>query len=158
MPGVTTHADSFRPITLLSAAAFCNSTCLRVTDPMLPMLAHDFHTSVGEASAVVTCFAFAYGVSQLVYGPFGDRFGKYRLVCIAMTLSAVAIAGGAVAQTLAQLAALRLLAGITTAGISPSRWPMSATPFPTRDAKPCLRECCQASFWVSSAVRPREAC
>ena len=117
MPGVTTHVDSFRPITLLSAAAFCNSTCLRVTDPMLPMLAHDFHTSAGEASAVITCFAFAYGVSQLVYGPFGDRFGKYRLVCIAMTLSAVAIAGGAVAQTLAQLAALRLLAGITTAGV-----------------------------------------
>jgi len=84
---------------------------------MLPMLAQDFQVTTGAASAVVTSFALAYGISQLAYGPFGDRFGKYRIVCVAMTLSAFAIAAGAAARSLPQLAMLRLLAGVTTAGV-----------------------------------------
>ena len=106
-----------RPIALLSAAAFCVSSCLRVTDPMLPQLAHDFRVSTGAASVVVTAFTFAYSLSQLAFGPIGDRFGKYRVLTIAMALSAFAIAAGAAAQSLHQLAALRLLAGVTTAGM-----------------------------------------
>jgi len=81
------------------------------------MLAQDFRVTTGAASAVVTAFALGYGVSQLAYGPIGDRFGKYRIICVAMTLSAVAIAAGAAARSLPQLAALRLLAGVTTAGV-----------------------------------------
>ena len=106
-----------RPIDLLSAAAFCVAGCLRVTDPMLPQFAHDFRVSTGEASVVVTAFAFAYGGCQLLYGPIGDRVGKYRVICATMAASSVAIAAGAAARSLFQLAALRLLAGATTAGV-----------------------------------------
>ena len=106
-----------RPIALLSAAAFCVSSCLRITDPMLPLLAHDFRVSTGAASVVVSAFTFAYSLSQLAFGPIGDRFGKYRVLCIAMALSACTIAAGSTAQSLRELAALRLLAGITTAGV-----------------------------------------
>lgn len=111
------QATATRPIALLSAAAFCVSSCLRITDPMLPLLAHDFRVSTGAASVVVSAFTFAYSLSQLAFGPIGDRFGKYRVLCIAMALSACAIAAGAAAQSLRELAALRLLAGITTAGV-----------------------------------------
>jgi YNFM family putative membrane transporter len=106
-----------RPIVLLSAAAFCVSSCLRITDPMLPLLAHDFRVSTGAASVVVSAFTLAYSLSQLAFGPIGDRFGKYHVLSIAMALSACAIAAGAAAQSLRELAALRLLAGITTAGV-----------------------------------------
>jgi MFS transporter, YNFM family, putative membrane transport protein len=84
---------------------------------MLPQLAHDFAVSTGAASVVITAFSSAYGLCQLAYGPLGDRFGKYRVLSIAMTLSAIAIAAGAAAQSLRELAALRLLAGATTAGV-----------------------------------------
>lgn len=110
-------ASGSRPIVLLSAAAFCVSSCLRITDPMLPLLAHDFRVSAGAASLVVSAFTLGYSLSQLAFGPIGDRFGKYRVLSIAMALSACAIAAGAAAQSLHQLAALRLLAGITTAGV-----------------------------------------
>jgi predicted MFS family arabinose efflux permease len=106
-----------RPIVLLSAAAFCVASCLRITDPMLPRLAHDFRVSAGAASVVVTAFSFAYGLCQLGFGPIGDRFGKYRVLAIAMALSALAVAAGAAAQSLRELAALRMLAGMTTAGV-----------------------------------------
>jgi YNFM family putative membrane transporter len=84
---------------------------------MLPLLAHDFRVSIAAASVVVTAFTFSYALSQLAFGPIGDRFGKYRVLSIAMTLSACTIAAGAAAQSLRELAALRLLAGITTAGV-----------------------------------------
>ena len=114
--GVSAPATSTRPIALLSAAAFCVAGCLRITDPLLPQLARDFGVSTGQASVVVTAFALAYGTCQLLYGPIGDRLGKYRVVCVTMAASAVVIAAGAASTSLFQLAALRLLAGVTTAG------------------------------------------
>lgn len=109
--------NSARPIALLSAAAFCVASCFRITDPLLPQLAHDFHVTPGAASVVVMAFSLSYGVCQLAYGPIGDRFGKYPVLTTAVTLSALAIAAAAGAQSLRALAVMRLLAGATTAGV-----------------------------------------
>ena len=65
-------------IVALSIAAFGAAAGTRVTDPMLPVLARDFGVGIGTAASVVTMFTAAYGVFQLVYGPVGDRLGKYR--------------------------------------------------------------------------------
>ena len=112
-------APSLRPIVALTAASFCVGACLRITDPLLPRIAQEFAASMGAASIVVTAFSIAYGLCQIVYGPIGDRFGKYRLITLAMTVSAVTIAAAAWAQSLGALAALRLLAGATTAAVVP---------------------------------------
>lgn len=45
---------------------------------MLPQLAEAFSKTTGQAASVVTVFTIAYGVVQLVYGPLGDYYGKYR--------------------------------------------------------------------------------
>ena len=67
-------------IVALSIAAFGAAAGTRVTDPMLPVLARDFGVGIGTAASVVTMFTAAYGVFQLVYGPVGDRLGKYRVI------------------------------------------------------------------------------
>jgi YNFM family putative membrane transporter len=110
---------SLRPIVVLSAAAFCVAACLRITDPLLPDVAHAFGVDVGTASVMVTAFSLAYGLSQIIYGPIGDRFGKYAVIAAAVTLSAVTIAAAATAQTLTALALLRFAAGATTAAVLP---------------------------------------
>jgi MFS transporter, YNFM family, putative membrane transport protein len=112
-------ARTLRPIMLLSTAAFCASTCLRITDPLLPAVANAFAVSTSRASVIVTAFALAYGLSQIIYGPIGDRFGKYSVITLAVTLSAVVIAAAASAHSLAALALFRLVAGLTTAAILP---------------------------------------
>lgn len=52
----------------------------RICDPMLPELSHVFDAPISEVAHVVSLFAIAYGLMQLLYGPVGDRWGKYRVV------------------------------------------------------------------------------
>jgi predicted MFS family arabinose efflux permease len=92
---------------------------MRVADPLLPQVAEEFSSSVSEASIIVTAFSLAYGVCQLVFGPVGDRFGKYRLVAITILLSAFGVSACAFAPSLATLGAARLLSGATAAAIIP---------------------------------------
>jgi predicted MFS family arabinose efflux permease len=106
-------------VLLLSLAAFASGISLRVTDPLLPRLATEFGVSLGTASYVVTSFSIAYGVSQLLFGPLGDRFGKYLVIawaCVACSITATLCA---LAPNFPLLLVARLLAGGTAAAIIP---------------------------------------
>jgi len=78
---------------------------------MLPQLAEEFEVSVSGASVVMTAYALAYAGSLLLQGPFGDRFGKLRVVTIGMALAGLASIGCALAWDIGSLAAMRLATG-----------------------------------------------
>lgn len=92
---------------------------MRVCDAMLPILAQEFRLSTREASRVIWAFALAYGVSQLVYGPLGDRHGKLRTIAFATLACALSNAGAAASSSFEWLLAARCVAGATAAGIIP---------------------------------------
>ena len=92
---------------------------LRVNDALLPQLAREFGVSLGQASQVIGLFAIAYGVSQLFFGPLGDRFGKYRVIAWATSACAMASLASALAPDFLVLRATRVLAGATAAAIIP---------------------------------------
>ena len=73
---------------LLAVAGFASQAQVRVMDSLLPQIAADLHTTVGAAAMVVTAYAVTHGSIQLVIGPVGDRFGKYRTVAVACAPSA----------------------------------------------------------------------
>lgn len=129
---------TLRPIMLLSTAAFCASTCLRITDPLLPEVAQSFAVSTAHASIIVTAFALAYGLAQIIYGPIGDRFGKYSVITLAVTLSAAVIAAASTAHSLAALALFRLVAGMSTAAILPLSLAYVGDAVPYRLRQPVL--------------------
>ncbi len=106
-------------IIALSLAAFASGISLRLTDPLLPLFAREFSISPGRAAAVITAFSIAYGLSQLFFGPVGDRFGKYRVIAWACAACAVTTSLCGLAQGFSQLVAARLLAGATAAAIIP---------------------------------------
>jgi YNFM family putative membrane transporter len=108
-----------RAIALLSVGSFVSAATMRLADPLLPQVAGEFQSSVSEASIIVTAFSVAYGLCQLIYGPVGDRFGKYRLVAIMVLLSAFGVSACAFAPSLGLLGAARLLSGATAAAIIP---------------------------------------
>jgi predicted MFS family arabinose efflux permease len=110
---------SRRSVALLSAAAFCSAATARVGDPLVPQVAAEFARTAGDAGLIVTAFTFAYGLCQLLYGPLGDRFGKYRLVAIMTVLSALTVGACAGADSLAALSLRRLLGGATVAALIP---------------------------------------
>lgn len=117
--GPMTEAPIFRPIALLSGAAFASVATMRVTDPLLPQVARDFDVTAGEASVIVTAFSLAYGVCQLIYGVLGDRFGKYRLITLATFASAFTVAAAGFVGSLELLSAARLASGATAGAIVP---------------------------------------
>lgn len=106
-------------IVALALAAFASGISLRLTDPLLPLFARDFSISTGQAAAVITAFSIAYGLSQLFFGPVGDRFGKYRVIAWACAACAVTTSLCGLAQGFSQLVIARLLAGATAAAVIP---------------------------------------
>jgi predicted MFS family arabinose efflux permease len=108
-----------RSIMLLAVAGFASQAQVRVTDSLLPQIAADFHSTVGAAAIVVTSYAIAHGSIQLVIGPVGDRFGKYRTVALMCAVGTVLVALCGLAASLPQLALARLATGAAAGWIIP---------------------------------------
>src|SRR5258707_3694197 len=92
---------------------------MRVTDAMLPRIAADFDVGIAGAAAVITVFAIAYGVMQMVFGPLGDRYGKLRVIASASGAAAVASAACFSVGEFTALVAARAVAGGFCAWIFP---------------------------------------
>jgi predicted MFS family arabinose efflux permease len=103
----------------LSISAFGSGISMRVSDPLLPGLAKEFSLTLGHAALVITVFAIVYGFSQLVFGPLGDRFGKYRVIAWGTLACALTTALCALAPTFELLLVARGLAGASAAAIIP---------------------------------------
>jgi predicted MFS family arabinose efflux permease len=92
---------------------------VRVTDSLLPQIAADLGVTVGATSIVVTVYLLAHGSVQLVIGPIGDRFGKYRCMALAAAVSTVMVAICGIAPSLPVLIGARLGSGLSTGWIIP---------------------------------------
>jgi predicted MFS family arabinose efflux permease len=116
------HLDaSFsQALRVMGLASFAAMASMRWCDAMLPALARDFSSTSGQAAGVVSAFALAYGVMQLVYGPLGDRIGKQRMVAIATLACTIGAVASALAPSLGWLTVARALSGATAAGIVPT--------------------------------------
>ena len=106
-------------ITALALAALASGVSMRLADALLPRLAREFEVSLGQASQVVTVFAVAYGLAQLLFGPLGDRFGKYRVIGWSCAASALTALLCALAHSHDALMAARLLAGASSSAVIP---------------------------------------
>ena len=92
---------------------------MRVCDPMLPGLAEEFGVDTAHAAHVITYFAIAYGIFQIVHGPIGDRLGKYRVISTATLLAALGSFTCAIAPSLNALVAARFMTGAIAAAVIP---------------------------------------
>lgn len=108
-----------RAVFLLSLAAFASAASLRATDPLLPLIADEYAVTAGAASAAVTAFALSYGLLQVVCGPLGDRYGRYRTIAAAALVSAFGSAACALAPSLGALVAARFVSGATIGAFIP---------------------------------------
>jgi len=108
-----------RTVLLLSFATFSSMVAQRICDAMLPELARAFDTGLAQAAQVVSLFAVAYGVAQLVYGPLGDRLGKFRIVAWATLGCGVGSVLAALAGNLNALVLARMATALAAAGVIP---------------------------------------
>jgi predicted MFS family arabinose efflux permease len=138
-PAPAAHAlapGTHTTILLLSFGAFFSGAALRICDALLPRLAHDFDRTAGSAGLVIISFSVAYGLMQLLFGPLGDRYGKARMVCIALFGCAAGSLASALAQGFDSLVVLRIVWGMAAAGVIPlsMAWIGDAVPYEQRQA------------------------
>jgi predicted MFS family arabinose efflux permease len=115
----TLSAATRRSILLLSFATFSSMVAQRICDAMLPELARTFAVSLAQAARVVSVFAVVYGLSQLVYGPLGDRLSKYGIVTVATLGCSVGSIVAVFSASLDVLLLARVMVALGAAAIIP---------------------------------------
>ena len=99
---------------------FLVGTELFVFSPLLPTLAVNYDVSSSVAGLSVTTFSLAYMISAPLFGHVSDRVGKRRVLICCLVAFSTANLLTASATSFRWLIALRLFAGASAGGISPS--------------------------------------
>lgn len=113
--------DSFdrQRLMLLCLASFASIVSMRMCDPLLQAFVAAFSVSTGEAARTVSWFALAYGSMQLLFGPLGDRYGKFRVISIAVLACTLGNILASLSGSWSMLLAARTISGAAAAGIIP---------------------------------------
>ena len=130
----TLQASTRRTVLLLSLACFASMASQRICDAMLPELARQFDSTLAAAAQVVSLFALTYGLTQLMFGALGDRYGKLRVLSYATLGCGIGSALAALAGSLHALVLARMLAAAFAAAIIPLAlaWTGDAVPYDRR--------------------------
>ncbi|GAC1398062.1 MAG: MFS transporter [Mycobacterium sp.] len=79
----------------------------------LPAVSEQFHLSGSQSVFVAVAVGLVgYSVGSIVIGSLADRFGRYRMLMLTMTLTAIGSFGDAAAQGLTSLVIFRFVTGI----------------------------------------------
>lgn len=95
-------------------------TDLFVVSPLLPQIAASSHVGVGTAGWMVSAFSLAYIAGGPVLGARADRYGRHRVLAVALAVFAAANLATGLASSFPLLLGTRALAGLAAAGVTPS--------------------------------------
>ncbi|MEO6626816.1 MAG: multidrug effflux MFS transporter [Burkholderiaceae bacterium] len=79
--------------------------------PALPALTTGFGASMSQAQLTLTGLLLAFGLSQLVWGPLSDRFGRRPVVLVGLAAYVLAAIGSAFAASMELLIGWRIVQG-----------------------------------------------
>ena len=100
-------------VLIMASAASILSTDLYA--PSLPHLAGYFATSAEMVQLTLSLNVAAFALAQLVHGPLSDRVGRRRVILLGMTGFVLFSLACALAQSIEQLIAARILQGVAAA-------------------------------------------
>jgi DHA1 family bicyclomycin/chloramphenicol resistance-like MFS transporter len=118
-PPSTRNMPGKREFVLLMAALMAsNAMAIDVMLPALPAIGEALGVARdNDRQLVITFFLLGYGVSQVVFGPLADRFGRWRLLvgCLAGYAGFGALSG--LSGSMELLLAARFTQGIASGGL-----------------------------------------
>ncbi|WDF79088.1 MFS transporter [Mucilaginibacter sp. KACC 22773] len=89
--------------------------------PSLPTMAAELHVSSIQVQLTLTLFLISYGVTQLFIGSVLDSFGRYNISLACLVLFAVASIVIATSTNIYVIYLMRIVHGITVAGVIVSK-------------------------------------
>lgn len=79
--------------------------------PALPALTEGFAATMGQAQLTLAALLLAFGVSQLVWGPLSDRFGRRPVLLVGLSAYVLGALGCALAPSMGMLIVWRIVQG-----------------------------------------------
>ena len=102
---------------IVGFAGFISAADNWIASLLLPSISNSFHITVSVASIVLTAYLIPYGFMQPIYGFFGDRHGKKKVLSILMFLLSVSTFFCSIVDSFVLLVIFRFITGFFAAGI-----------------------------------------
>ncbi|WP_375061700.1 Bcr/CflA family efflux MFS transporter, partial [Aeromonas sp. HMWF036] len=94
---------------LLGALAGLTPLAVDMYLPAIPAIARDLATSIDGAQLTISAFLGGFAIGQLFYGPLADSYGRKPVILAGLVMFAIASVGCAMADSLPELLAYRML-------------------------------------------------
>jgi len=117
-PALAAKGAALAPQTVATALALLLGLQPVLTDlylPALPLLARELAAPMSSAQLTMSALILAFGLSQLVWGPVADRFGRRPVLLGSLVLLVIAGIGAALASHIGWLIFWRAAQGATLA-------------------------------------------
>jgi DHA1 family bicyclomycin/chloramphenicol resistance-like MFS transporter len=106
------------PIWLLAVTMGCGAVGITIISPSLNSITSHFGADEAASQALLSGYFIALALSQLVYGPLSDRYGRRRPLLVGLVCYGLGGLAGAVAPSLELLVLARVLQGLGAASIA----------------------------------------
>ena len=101
---------------LIAAMMAVNAMAVDSMLPALPQIAHSFDLAAGnQQQFIVTAYLLGFGVSQIIYGPISDRFGRKGPLIVGLSIYVAFSIVAASSQSIGMLLAARVMQGVGSA-------------------------------------------
>ncbi|MEV5450341.1 MFS transporter [Streptomyces sp. NPDC052535] len=117
-------------LALLTAAAFLIFAQAFMVAPILPQLAHAFHTTPDTVGLAVPAYLVPYGVMTLVWGPLSDRIGRRPVILASLAAFTALTAATALTSGSTAFLGMRLATAIGASGVVPISLALIGDVFP----------------------------
>lgn len=108
----------YRRITVaLFLAGLATFALVYCTQPLLPLLAHDFEVTPAVSTLSLSVTTVAMGIALLLFGPLSDAVGRLTLMRVTLLGAAVLAIASAFASSWPLLLVLRAAVGFAVAGL-----------------------------------------
>jgi DHA1 family bicyclomycin/chloramphenicol resistance-like MFS transporter len=122
----STSQSALKPVRQLALPEFValtamlmasNALAIDIMLPALPAMGDDFHVAVeNDRQMIIVSYMLGFGVSQLVYGPLTDRFGRRRVLFLSLAFYSLAGVLCILAPNFGLLIAARVFQGASAGG------------------------------------------
>lgn len=127
-----------KTLLVLGLAAFVVMADNWVVSPILPSISKDIGVSVGSAALIIATYMLPFGLFQPIFGYLGDKFGRVKVISIAMIFFTIATALCAIAAGLTDLAIFRALTGIFAGSVMPVSFALIGDVFPLNERQSAI--------------------
>ncbi|MBC3887901.1 MFS transporter [Acetobacterium paludosum] len=138
--------DRKKIIPILGLAGFVTMADNWVVSPILPSIAQNLNVNIASAAIIITAYMLPFGLFQLFYGYFAERFGKRQVITFSIAMFTIATALCAFAVSLSDLIIYRALTGMFAAAIMPISIALIGDVFPVEERQSAIGSFMGMSF------------